>query len=104
MDIWAFLKNSEIQKLQLRNSEIPNFRSISGCLLLNKRIQQIGATRPSFLPGETQTMVRVNCQNGDGGGSWVGEIVLGKEDQGMAKKRAAKSTPIVFELICACFR
>ena len=26
-----------------------------------------------FLPGETQTMVRVNCQNGDGGGSWVGE-------------------------------
>ena len=29
---------------------------------------------PSFLPRETQTMVRVNCQNGDGGGSWVGEI------------------------------
>ena len=24
-------------------------------------------------PGETQTMVRVNCQNGDGGGSRVGE-------------------------------
>ena len=24
-------------------------------------------------PGKTQTMVRVNCQNGDGGGSWVGE-------------------------------
>ena len=24
-------------------------------------------------PGETQTMVRINCQNGDGGGSWVGD-------------------------------
>ena len=30
---------------------------------------------PSFLPSETQTMVRVNCQNGDGGGSWVGEEI-----------------------------
>ena len=26
---------------------------------------------PSFLPGKTQTMVRVNCPNGDGGGSCV---------------------------------
>ena len=31
---------------------------------------------PSFLPGKTKTMVRVNCQNGDGGGSWVGAISL----------------------------
>ena len=29
---------------------------------------------PTFRPGKkTQTMVRVNCQTGDGGGSWVGE-------------------------------
>ena len=25
---------------------------------------------------KTQTMVRVNCQNGDGGGSWVGNTKL----------------------------
>ena len=25
-------------------------------------------------PGKTQTMVRVNCQNGDGGGCWVGDF------------------------------
>ena len=31
---------------------------------------------PSFLPGKTQTMFRVNCQNGDGGGSWVGHLLL----------------------------
>ena len=33
---------------------------------------------PSFLPGKTQTMVRVNCQNGDGGGSWVGHTMRHK--------------------------
>ena len=27
-----------------------------------------------YLPGKTQTMVRANCQNGDVGGSWVGEV------------------------------
>ena len=30
----------------------------------------------SFLPGKTQTMVRVNCQDGGGGGSWVGQDFL----------------------------
>ena len=29
-------------------------------------------------PAKTQTMVQVNCQNGDEGGSWVGEILLQK--------------------------
>ena len=37
------------------------------CFFLEKR------HGPGFLPGKTQTMVRVNCQKGDGGGSWVGQ-------------------------------
>ena len=38
------------------------------------RMPKCGREPEPPLPGETQTMVRVNCQNGDGGGSWVGEL------------------------------
>ena len=38
---------------------------------------------------KTQTMVRVNCQNGDGGGSWVGE------EEGMDGGREAVKAKIL---------
>ena len=79
---WCAIKNSwrcgnhahphKMRKLRpkLRPRRIWTARIQKYCKSVEKR-----KLRPwSVLPGETQTMVRVNCQNGDGGGSWVGEI------------------------------
>ena len=43
---------------------------------------------------ETQTMVRVNCQNGDGGGSWVGHksyALYFRAERGVAAKLVTKA-------------
>ena len=53
---------------RLRNSSGEEFPGIQGWWA-SKGGSWPAQHGPSFLPGETQTMVRVNCQNG----SWVGE-------------------------------
>ena len=57
---------------KLRPRRIWTARIQKYCKSAEKRNSDHG---PSFLPGKTQTMVRVNCQNGDGGGSWVCEFI-----------------------------
>ena len=55
---------------KLRPRRISTARIQKHCKSVGTRNSDQG---PSFFPGETQTMVGVNCQNGDGGGSWVGD-------------------------------
>ena len=54
---------------------------------------------PSFLPGETQTMVRVHCQNGDGGGSWVGEL---RGSGKLTRFLCARARARVCVCVCVC--